>query len=399
MGHELPKALRDDVRLLGELLGETLRRQEGQAIFDLVERVRALSKNARGGSDADFATLTQILGQMPVDEALPVARAFSHFLNLANIAEQHHRIRRRRAYQRDPARAAAARIVRRDASAAARGRHRRPIGCTRPSARCASSWCSRRTRPRSPAARCAEAQPHRRDAGRLRDRPDLTLAGAGRLHRRAAPRDRRGLGDRARSGSSGRRRSTRSRAAWSSSSRRLWDALPRYLRAARPGAARKHTGRGLPLDAAPIRFGSWIGGDRDGNPNVTPDVTRRPCLLVALAGRRPLPARGRRAARRAVARSDASAELRARVGDGRTSRTAQLLRDVRDAAARRRGACGRGIASRAADGAAVPRRLSRRRRARRAAARCAIARSTRPATACIADGRLADSCAASPPSG
>ena len=55
--HELPKALRDDVRLLGELLGETLRRQEGQAIFDLVERVRALSKKARGGSDIDFATL------------------------------------------------------------------------------------------------------------------------------------------------------------------------------------------------------------------------------------------------------------------------------------------------------------------------------------------------------
>ncbi len=99
--HELPKALREDVRLLGELLGETLRRHEGQAIFDLVERVRALAKKARGGSDVDFATLTRVLEQMPVDEALPVARAFSHFLNLANIAEQHHRIRRRRDYQRD----------------------------------------------------------------------------------------------------------------------------------------------------------------------------------------------------------------------------------------------------------------------------------------------------------
>src|SRR4051812_50162214 len=39
---------------------------------------------------------------MSVDEALPVARAFSHFLTLANIAEQHHRIRRRRFYERDP---------------------------------------------------------------------------------------------------------------------------------------------------------------------------------------------------------------------------------------------------------------------------------------------------------
>src|SRR4026209_1117560 len=85
--------------MLGELLGETLRRQEGQATYDTVERVRALSKKARGGSDADFARLTKILEQMPVDDALPVARAFSHFLNLANIAEQHHRTRRRRAYQ------------------------------------------------------------------------------------------------------------------------------------------------------------------------------------------------------------------------------------------------------------------------------------------------------------
>jgi phosphoenolpyruvate carboxylase len=40
---------------------------------------------------------------MPVEDAVPVARAFAHFLNLANVAEQHHRIRRRRAYQRDPA--------------------------------------------------------------------------------------------------------------------------------------------------------------------------------------------------------------------------------------------------------------------------------------------------------
>ena len=102
MPEDLPKPLRDDVRLLGELLGETLRRQENHALYETVERVRALSKSARGGNDADFDTLTGILEGMSVDEALPVARAFSHFLTLANIAEQHHRIRRRRFYERDP---------------------------------------------------------------------------------------------------------------------------------------------------------------------------------------------------------------------------------------------------------------------------------------------------------
>ena len=90
---------------------------------------------------------------MPVDEALPVARAFSHFLNLANIAEQHHRIRRRRAYQRDAdappqigscdetfGRLIAAGIA--------------PDRLLRRGVRgCAWSSCSRRTRPRSRAAR------------------------------------------------------------------------------------------------------------------------------------------------------------------------------------------------------------------------------------------------------
>src|SRR6188768_1133571 len=102
MGSELPKALRDDVRLLGEILGETLRRQESEALYQTVERVRALAKGARAGSTADFDALSGVLERMPVEEALPVARAFSHFLTLANIAEQHHRIRRRRVYERDP---------------------------------------------------------------------------------------------------------------------------------------------------------------------------------------------------------------------------------------------------------------------------------------------------------
>ena len=58
----------------------------------------------------------------------------------------------------------------------------------------------------------------------------------------------------------------------------LWDAVPRFARTL-DRALRASTGRGLPVDAAPVRFGSWIGGDRDGNPHVTPHVTRRACWL------------------------------------------------------------------------------------------------------------------------
>ena len=59
----------------------------------------------------------------------------------------------------------------------------------------------------------------------------------------------------------------------------LWQAVPQYLRGI-DRALYAATGRSLPADVTPIRFGSWIGGDRDGNPNVTADVTRRACLLA-----------------------------------------------------------------------------------------------------------------------
>src|SRR5690242_13011704 len=106
LAEDSQKPLREDVRLLGRLLGETLISQQGPDLFARVERVRAAAKAARGRDRARsaqaFAELADELSKMPLDAAVPVARAFSHFLQLANVAEQHHRIRRRRAHQRDP---------------------------------------------------------------------------------------------------------------------------------------------------------------------------------------------------------------------------------------------------------------------------------------------------------
>ncbi len=91
--------LRDDIRLLGRILGDTVREQEGDAVFAIVERVRQTAvRFARDGDPAARAELAALLDPLPGDTTQAVVRAFSYFLQLANIAEDEHHIRRRRAY-------------------------------------------------------------------------------------------------------------------------------------------------------------------------------------------------------------------------------------------------------------------------------------------------------------
>ena len=77
-------SLRSDVRALGELLGKSLIRQEGPALLDLVEKVRAAVRNGQGEAE---------LKVVSVDQAVQLVRAFSTYFHLANVAEQVHRSR------------------------------------------------------------------------------------------------------------------------------------------------------------------------------------------------------------------------------------------------------------------------------------------------------------------
>ena len=86
-------ALRADVRRLGNLLGESLVRQEGQELLDLVEQVRRLSRGDSGG-DGDLAAL---LEDVDVETAARLVRAFGTYFHLANVTEQVHRAREMRA--------------------------------------------------------------------------------------------------------------------------------------------------------------------------------------------------------------------------------------------------------------------------------------------------------------
>ena len=96
---EVHAALGRDIQLLGEILGEVIRQQVGEDIYGLVERVRSLAKAGRSGDAEARAALEATLAGLSTHEMHWVARSFAHFLTLSNIAEQQHRIRRRRQYQ------------------------------------------------------------------------------------------------------------------------------------------------------------------------------------------------------------------------------------------------------------------------------------------------------------
>lgn len=277
MPNDPHKPLRDDIHLLGDLLGETLRSQGSDELFEMVERVRALAKSGRAGSEEDFARLADLLAAMPAEEALPVARAFSHFLNLANIAEQHHRVRRRRDYQRDP------NAPPQEGSCdEVFGRLREQGISSDQLFEAVTTFCVELVLTAHPTevVRRTLLQKHGRIAEllSLRDHDDLTAPEREEIEQAL------------------RREVT---AAWETDEVRhsrpdpldevkgglfifeqtLWDSLPQYMRTL-DRALEKHTGKPLPIQTIPMKFGSWIGGDRDGNPNVTPEVTGKACLLA-----------------------------------------------------------------------------------------------------------------------
>ncbi|WP_029352420.1 phosphoenolpyruvate carboxylase [Bosea sp. 117] len=95
--HDLDISLRDDIRMLGRVLGDTLRDQEGEAMFELVERIRRFSTRFHREEDEGARhELEAILADLPPDQIITIVRAFSYFSHLANIAEDQHVIRRNR---------------------------------------------------------------------------------------------------------------------------------------------------------------------------------------------------------------------------------------------------------------------------------------------------------------
>jgi phosphoenolpyruvate carboxylase len=329
--HDPDEPLRRDVRQLGAFLGDAIRDLAGEETFELVERVRRLSKSALAGDAAARDTLRTLLAHIGPLDALALARAFAAFLPLTNIAEQHHRVRLRRDYLGAPD------GERQDASLEQGFARLRAAGVSADELH--EFVCDMRvelvlTAHPTEVNRRTLLQKHTHIAQVLaeRDRAGLTAA------------DREDLDETLRreitciwhTDELVRRQPTPTEEANAGLlvfETTLWDALPRFGRALDRALAR-HTGRGLPLDRLPIRFGSWMGGDRDGNPNVTPEVTRRVCA-VARWNAADLYGRELDALRGELSLKAASDELRERAGRWREPYRA-FLRELRDRMGRTR---------------------------------------------------------------
>jgi phosphoenolpyruvate carboxylase len=274
--HDLDLPLREDIRYLGRVLGDTIREQAGPKVFELVERIRQSAIRYRRDQDGrSLRTLERTIGALGQDDATNVVRAFSYFHHLANVAEDVHHERVRHAHEArhappGPGSLAFARARLRAANVPARRvqwffEHARvePVLTAHPTEVQRKSILDRHRAIRALLA----AQPHAR-AGQ--PRAELPGAFDDELRREVL-------------------------VLWKTNE--LRGEKPTVLDEIENGLAYF---RGTFLEVVPrlyadvadgfatsgavppfLRVASWIGGDRDGNPHVTHDVTARALELQA----------------------------------------------------------------------------------------------------------------------
>ncbi|MGI8696062.1 MAG: phosphoenolpyruvate carboxylase [Mycobacteriales bacterium] len=261
-------ALRADIRRLGDALGESLVRQEGPELLALVERVRALTR-------ADGAAAAKLLDSVDIDQAAARVRAFAAYCHLANIAEQTHRAREL-AQRRNHTGGWLEQTVRQiqDAEIGA-GQIRgvlerlavRPVFTAHPTEASRRSVLSKlRAVSELLDAEHAEHAEHAGAGRSRRERDDRRLGALVDLlwQTDELRLDRPEPVDEARN------------AVYYLDSL-VTDTVPDLLTDL--AAQFERLGVQLPADARPLTFGTWIGGDRDGNPNVAPGVTIDVLLL------------------------------------------------------------------------------------------------------------------------
>ncbi|MFP5318067.1 MAG: phosphoenolpyruvate carboxylase, partial [Acidimicrobiia bacterium] len=278
-------ALARDIRFLGGLLGDSLRRHEGQDVFDLVEQVRRLSRATRDDTSPTTADdLDRLLSSVDLATATLLVRAFSAFFHLANIAEQTHRadepLEAVEAMGEDGPfggvvdQIAGAGFPRAELERVLSHLELRPVLTAHPTEAVRQSLLTKRRR----IAELLDVRTHPRSSSDDRRRAEREMAEVVDLiwqtdelrRNRPTPAE-------------------EARSVIFYLEELYGDVLPDLLDDLADHVSR--LGVSLPPRARPVRFGTWVGGDRDGNPNVTPEVTmdvlrslREAALRILTAG-------------------------------------------------------------------------------------------------------------------
>ena len=259
-----------DIHLLGDILGRVIRRQAGIAIFELEERIRALTKARRVDNDPSIDLhLQQLVDGLEIDEAELVARAFTAYFELINLAEEQHRVR----------------VLR----ARARQAHPRPLPESIPAAISAlremgvDEYEMAQLLERLHVEMVFTAHPTQAKRRTVLSKLRRIARALNELEvRDLLPAEREEIIGQIMSEVALLWVTNRSRAAKPTVTDEvrtglyyfditLWETLPQIYKAMAQALAQHYPS--LPLPARFLTFGSWIGGDRDGNPNVTADVT------------------------------------------------------------------------------------------------------------------------------
>ncbi len=257
-------ALRRDIRLLGGLLGETLIRHEGQEFLDLVEEVRALSKTARDpASPTTPDALIERLSGLDLPTASLLVRAFSAYFHLANIAEQVHRTDERTNVAGGDAplqgvvdQIARAGVSQGDLESMLARLELRLVFTAHPTEAVRRSILAKRARMaellEQRSSPVSSDDDRRRAQREIAEVVDLIWQTDELRRERPTPAE-------------------EASAVVYYIDALYRDVLPDFLDDL--AAHVRRLGVELPRRARPVRFGTWVGGDRDGNPAVTPAVT------------------------------------------------------------------------------------------------------------------------------
>ena len=273
------KSLRDDVRLLGNILGNVIKKQEGQTFFNLVEKIRKLSKANRANikQKDSYKKISKTLSQISPSNTYKLTRAFSHFMNFINLAESIDASRTLDEFENNKAKANKNIFIEEIFEELFKDRK---ISSNKiyNTAKNLNIGIVLTAHPTEVKRRTLIQKYHNitelleqrelmksfPSKQKIIDRKlydEITIIWNTDDLKRTKP-------------------SPFDEARWGLAiiEDSLWETIPKVYRRLNSIFV-KNMGKGLPKNFNPIEFGSWMGGDRDGNPNVTADVTKEVILL------------------------------------------------------------------------------------------------------------------------